>query len=389
DRYRHRAYPLPRRGAGRDRPARRRRRDVAPQSQQHRRAREDREGENSRGRGREASGAASGFTDDRRGRRAGFLDHRLVRAVRAGEYGPGSGGEDSRRRRQGFGIAAIARVLPREQLRARRSHARAIFQAHPGRFGALGRIGQSGRSKTRLKIGKTALERRITIMPEQYPPIRRFVTGHDANNVAKVLVQGAATNAKYPSPGTVSTLIWSTDRTPADIAVGEQIEDLGARIIGTAPAANGTRFAVIDFPPGNQPRMHRTETIDYVIVLEGEIEMDMDDSTVKMKAGDVMVQRGTNHAWANRSDRRARVAFVLVDAVPLGIGPPSPGRRTRADGERGPLLGRHIVRRRHESPDHWGDGRDRRGSEPQVRPRRTPPHHLRPPSRRMAHSRHP
>ena len=105
---------------------------------------------------------------------------------------------------------------------------------------------------------------------------------------------------------TVSTMIWSTDRTPADISIGETVEDLGARIIGTAPPANGTRFAVIDFPPGNQPRMHRTETIDYVIVLEGEIEMDMDNSTVKMKAGDVMVQRGTNHAWANRSNARPR-----------------------------------------------------------------------------------
>jgi hypothetical protein len=152
-------------------------------------------------------------------------------------------------------------------------------------------------------------------MSESYPPIRRFVTGHDADNVAKVIMQGPATNAKHPSAGTVSTLIWSTDRTPADIAVGEEVEDLGARIIGTAPPANGTRFAVIDFPPG----------IDYVIVLEGEIEMDMDDSTVKLRAGDVMVQRGTNHAWANRSDKRARVAFVLIDAVPLGIGHPITG----------------------------------------------------------------
>jgi quercetin dioxygenase-like cupin family protein len=162
-------------------------------------------------------------------------------------------------------------------------------------------------------------------MNEAKPPIRRFVTGHDANHVAKVIMQGAATNAKHPAPGTVSTLIWSTDRTPADISLGEQIEDMGARIIGTAPPANGTRFAVIDFPPGNQPRMHRTETIDYVIVLEGEIEMDMDDSTVKLKAGDVMVQRGTNHAWANRSNQRARVAFVLIDAAPLGIGHPITG----------------------------------------------------------------
>ena len=71
--------------------------------------------------------------------------------------------------------------------------------------------------------------------------------------------------------------------------------------------------------------MHRTETIDYAIVLEGEIEMDMDGSTVMMKAGDVMVQRGTNHAWANRSTARARVAFVLIDAAPLGIGHPITG----------------------------------------------------------------
>jgi len=145
---------------------------------------------------------------------------------------------------------------------------------------------------------------------EQYPPIRRFVTGHDADNVAKVLMEGPATNVKRPSAAAVSTLIWSTDRTPADISIGEDVEDLGARIIGTAPPANGTRFAVIDFPPDNEPRMHRTET---------------DESTVKLKAGDVMVQRGTNHAWANRSAKRARVAFVLIDATPLGIGHPVTG----------------------------------------------------------------
>jgi quercetin dioxygenase-like cupin family protein len=157
-----------------------------------------------------------------------------------------------------------------------------------------------------------------------YPPIRRVITGHDGA-VAKVLIDAPATNAKYPSPGTVSTLIWSTDKTPAAIPAGTAIEDMGARILGTAPPVNGTRFAVIDFPPGNHGHMHRTETIDYVLVLEGEIEMDMDDSTVKLKAGDIMVQRGTNHAWFNRSSSRARVAFVLIDAEPLGIGKPVAG----------------------------------------------------------------
>jgi naringenin degradation protein FdeH len=158
-----------------------------------------------------------------------------------------------------------------------------------------------------------------------YPPIRRVVTGHDAGKVAKVLIDAPAKNAKYPSAGLVSTLIWSTDRCPADIAVGESIDDAGAKILGSAPPARGSRFAVIDFPPGNHPHMHRTETVDYIVVIEGEIDMDMDESTVKLRAGDVMVQRGTNHAWTNRSNARARVAFVLLDAEPLGIGNPVMG----------------------------------------------------------------
>ncbi len=157
------------------------------------------------------------------------------------------------------------------------------------------------------------------------PPIRRIVTGHDSERVAKVIIDGPATNAKYPPSGNVSTMIWCTDVAPADISVGENVEDLGARILGTAPPRHGTRFAIIDFPPGNQPVMHRTETVDYVICLSGEIDMDMDRSTVKLRAGDVMVQRGTNHAWANRGTQPARLAFVLVDAKPLGIGHPVTG----------------------------------------------------------------
>jgi quercetin dioxygenase-like cupin family protein len=161
-----------------------------------------------------------------------------------------------------------------------------------------------------------------------FPPIRRVITGHDANNIAKVLWDDTATNSKPPRHGSVSTLVWSSDRMPVDIAIGEKIEDMGARILGTAPPPNGTRFCVIDFPPGRPGRMHRTETIDYVIVLQGEIEMDMDQSTVKLKAGEILIQRGTNHAWANRSDKPARVAFVLIDAQPLGIGQPITGRES-------------------------------------------------------------
>ncbi len=161
-----------------------------------------------------------------------------------------------------------------------------------------------------------------------HPPIRRVVTGHDANETAKVLVDGPATNRRTSKSGGVSTLIWCSDRTPADISVGEKVEDMGTRVLGTAPPPNGTRFTVNDIPPGRTGPMHRTETIDYVIVLSGEIEMEMDDSTIKLKAGDVLVQRGTNHAWINRGSEPARIAFILIDAKPLGIGNPVTGGAT-------------------------------------------------------------
>jgi quercetin dioxygenase-like cupin family protein len=152
--------------------------------------------------------------------------------------------------------------------------------------------------------------------------IRRVITGHDRKSIAKVIREGEATNTKNPRPGVCSTLMWSTDCMPADIAVGEDVEDMGARILGTAPPENGTRFIVMEFAPGIASEMHRTETIDYIAVLDGEIDMDMDDSTVKLRAGDIMVQRGTNHAWVNRGAVPARLAIVLVDAKPLGIGRP-------------------------------------------------------------------
>jgi quercetin dioxygenase-like cupin family protein len=149
------------------------------------------------------------------------------------------------------------------------------------------------------------------------------VTGHDERGKAIVLIDGDATNKRTSASGNTSTLMWCTDRTPADIALGKGAEDMGARVIGTPPPPNGSRFTVNDIAPGGKAgNMHRTETIDYVIVIAGEVEMDLDDSTVKLRAGDVMVQRGTNHAWVNRTSEPARIAFVLIDAEPLGIGHP-------------------------------------------------------------------
>ncbi len=155
-----------------------------------------------------------------------------------------------------------------------------------------------------------------------FQPIRRVVTGHDEGRVAKPILDDIADNSRSSRPEVRSTLIWSSDTMPVDIGVGGTIEDMGALKLGTQPPPNGTRFIVMEFLPGASGQMHRTETIDYIAVLEGEIEMDMDASTVRLKAGDVMVQRGTNHAWKNRSAAKAKLAMVLVDGKPLGIGNP-------------------------------------------------------------------
>ena len=161
---------------------------------------------------------------------------------------------------------------------------------------------------------------------EQAPArkVRRIVTGHDKANKAKVIIDSWADNVKSSAPTSASIAVWASDTMPIEMPVGEagQVEDCGQRKLPTQPPPNGTRFIVMEFDPGAQGTMHRTETIDYISCLEGEIDMDMDDSTVTLSAGDVMVQRGTNHAWMNRSKARARLSIVLVDAKPLGIGHP-------------------------------------------------------------------
>jgi len=163
-------------------------------------------------------------------------------------------------------------------------------------------------------------------------PVRRVITGH-RDGRAVVLFDGAAPNQKLrQASGLVSTLLWVTDETPADIARGD---DRSLREIGVPPPPGGSIFRVVDFPPESGARsrdailkemgvtdhggarhaaMHRTRSIDYAIVLEGEIDMLLDDSEVHLEAGDVLVQQGTNHAWVNRGRRPCRMAFVLIDA---------------------------------------------------------------------------
>lgn len=146
------------------------------------------------------------------------------------------------------------------------------------------------------------------------PKFRRIVTGHDAEGKAVIWMDGDATNHKFPNDKITSTMMWSTDRTPTDLLGAE---DEGARIIGTAPPASGSRFTMMQFFPGNQGHMHRTDTVDYVICLSGEIDMEVDGGkSVTLRAGDVVIQRGTNHAWINRGTEPCRLAVVLIDALP-------------------------------------------------------------------------
>jgi len=173
-----------------------------------------------------------------------------------------------------------------------------------------------GRMPARFK-----LEYRVS--SDQPAPIRRVVTGHDEHGVAKVLWDSPAGNVRQSPHGSQSTLMWCTDAMPAEMPLGGQIEDMGARILGTPPPPNGTRFTINDIPPGNPGRMHRTETVDYALILAGEIDMEVDDGErISLNPGDIVVQRGTNHCWSNRGTTWGRIAFILIDAQPLGIGHP-------------------------------------------------------------------
>jgi hypothetical protein len=172
---------------------------------------------------------------------------------------------------------------------------------------------------------------------------RRIVTGHDEQGRAIIQSQSPPARVKTLSgDGPTFYEIWNTRETPVRInrASGEPAEDG----IILAPPKNGTRIRVLDIPPetaesakidfakarahfaeigaedastnmgeARHPHMHRTETVDYGIVLEGEITLLVDIGEVTAHAGDIIIQRGTNHGWANRSGKNCRIAFILID----------------------------------------------------------------------------
>ena len=146
--------------------------------------------------------------------------------------------------------------------------------------------------------------------------VRRVITGHDASGRAIVKIDEICKNTVSARPGATAAVIWTTESFPADNS-GQA--DEGQRKVGTT-LKNGTVFRVIEFAPGVAARNHRTDSIDYAVVMSGEIDMELDGSVVHLKAGDVMVQRGTIHNWINRGTQPCVIAVVLVDAKPVEAG---------------------------------------------------------------------
>jgi quercetin dioxygenase-like cupin family protein len=145
--------------------------------------------------------------------------------------------------------------------------------------------------------------------------VRRVVTGHDSQGRAIVAIDDVLTGVER-RPKTSAAVIWTTEGFPVD-NTGEKDEAL--REVGTTHA-NGTVFRVLQLEPGNSQRMHRTDSVDYAVVMAGEIDMELEEGDfVHLKAGDVLVQRGTIHNWVNKGVSTCVIAFVLIDAKSVEI----------------------------------------------------------------------
>ena len=141
---------------------------------------------------------------------------------------------------------------------------------------------------------------------------RRVVTGHDAQGRSVFLHDGEPPVVRTAPDGALFYELWNTDAAPARIAAQEP--EPTQRDLTVPPAARGTKIRINEFPPGVVSPTHRTQTVDYGIVLEGEVVLVLDDGAERILGpGDVVVQRGTDHRWENRGGTTARVAFVLVD----------------------------------------------------------------------------
>jgi quercetin dioxygenase-like cupin family protein len=143
--------------------------------------------------------------------------------------------------------------------------------------------------------------------------VRRVVTGHDKNGRAIVQIDEIAQNVTSGRQGQAGVVLWSTDGHPID---NTDDYDGSKRKLGTS-LPQGTVFRVVKYDSGVTPRNHRTDSLDYAVVISGEIDMELDDSVVHLKAGDLLVQRGTIHNWVNRGKEPCIIAFVLIGAKPV------------------------------------------------------------------------
>ena len=182
--------------------------------------------------------------------------------------------------------------------------------------------------------------------------VRRVLTGHDADGKSTFIADGYAPNVKEMAsmPGLALTDLWDTAGAPASNAGGA---DAAARPVRLEPPKSGTIVRIVEFPPDSQwrggadgreafksigaghaqdrgssdPMMHRTSTVDYIIVLKGEIHAIMETGEKLLRAGDFLIQRGTNHSWSVRGNEPCIVAAVLVNASPVGAKKKSPKKK--------------------------------------------------------------
>ena len=146
--------------------------------------------------------------------------------------------------------------------------------------------------------------------------MRRVITGHDAAGRAIVKIDDIVANAFEGRPGATVYPVWSSEGFPVN---NDGPDDEGQRKTGTT-LPDGTIFRVLEFAPGLAPRNHRTDSIDYGVILSGEIDMELDGTSVHLKAGDVFVQRGTVHDWINRGTAPCVIAIVLIAAKSVEVG---------------------------------------------------------------------
>lgn len=145
-----------------------------------------------------------------------------------------------------------------------------------------------------------------------------MVTGHDDSGKAIVKIDEVCTHYREGRPGGFACNVWTTDTAPAD---NSSQDDKGLREGKFTMIENGSVFRILDFRPGVAQRVHRTDSIDYIVVMSGEIDMELEaGEEVHLKAGDVMVQRGTVHNWINRGTESCVLAVILIHANPVVAG---------------------------------------------------------------------